>query len=96
LIAGSQVFLSAIDSAGGGNESIYTLATYDGSTTPSTTLPTTTTTVAGQVTTTTAIDEKTLAHTGIGSGLLILAAGVFGVSGLVMMREVSRARRRVK
>ncbi len=95
LIAGSQVFLSAIDSAGGGNESIYTLATYDGSTTPSTTLPTTTTTVAGQVTTTTAIDEKTLAHTGIGSGLLILAAGVFGVSGLVMMREVSRARRRV-
>jgi len=85
-IVGSQIFLSATDTSGGGNESVYSITTYDGSTTPSTTLPTTTVTER----------DKTLAHTGINSGLLFLAAAIFAISGLVMMREVSRIRRRIK
>jgi len=74
-------------------ESIFQLTTYDGSTTPSTTLPPDTTT-SGPVPTT--IDSRTLAHTGFSSGALLFASALFVASGLFLMGEVSRARRRAR
>lgn len=92
-IVGSQIFLAATDSATASVESIFQLTTYDGSTTPSTTLPPDTTT-SGPVPTT--IDSRTLAHTGFSSGTLLVASALFVTSGLFLMGEVSRARRRAR
>ena len=92
-IVGSQIFLAATDSATASVESIFQLTTYDGSTTPSTTLPPVTTT-SGTVPTT--IDSRTLAHTGFSSGTLLFASALFVASGLFLMGEVSRARRRAR
>lgn len=92
-IVGSQIFLAATDSATASVESIFQLTTYDGSTTPSTTLPLDTTTSSPVPTT---IDSRTLAHTGFSSGTLLVAAALFVTSGLFLMGEVSRARRRAR
>lgn len=92
-IVGSQIFLAATDSATASVESIFQLTTYDGSTTPSTTLPPDTTTSSPVPTT---IDSRTLAHTGFSSGTLLVAAALFVTSGLFLMGEVSRARRRAR
>ena len=92
-IVGSQIFLAATDSATASVESIFQLTTYDGSTTPSTTLPPDTTT-SGPVPTT--IDSRSLAHTGFSSGALLFASALFVASGLFLMGEVSRARRRAR
>ena len=92
-IVGSQIFLAATDSATASVESIFQLTTYDGSTTPSTTLPPDTTTSSPVPTT---IDSRTLAHTGFSSGTLLVASALFVTSGLFLMGEVSRARRRAR
>ena len=92
-IVGSQIFLAATDSATASVESIFQLTTYDGSTTPSTTLPLDTTTSSPVPTT---IDSRTLAHTGFSSGTLLVASALFVTSGLFLMGEVSRARRRAR
>jgi len=70
---------------------------------PTTTNPDpTTTTTGGELPTTTSMltptteASGTLAHTGFSSGKILLASGLLVSSGLVMIQEVSRVRRRTK
>lgn len=100
LLVGNEFFMTGSDSSNPVGAGVYLIATYDGTAAPGT--PTTTTTAAPATTTTaasgttTTTTARTLAHTGLNSGMILVSAGIMVMSGLLFTQEVSRARRRAK